>query len=132
VRAVLADTGPLYALVDPDDGLHDRARSEARRIAEQGWSLVVAFPALLESHSLVLRRLGARSARKWLDELTVGAGLLNPHRDDYLAASRRLRAYSDQAITLCDAVVAILADQLHMSVWTFDHHFDVMGVAVWR
>lgn len=132
MRAVLADAGPLYALVDPDDRFHDRARSEARRIAEQGWPVVVPFPILLESHSLVLRRLGNRSARKWLDELTAGAGLLNPHRDDYLAASRRLRAYSDQSITLCDAVLAVLADQLRLSVWTFDHHFDVMGVAVWR
>jgi hypothetical protein len=29
-------------------------------------------------------------------------------------------------------VVAVLADQLQLSVWTFDHHFDVMGTAVWR
>jgi predicted nucleic acid-binding protein len=126
------DTGPLYALVDPDDRLHDRARSEAGRIAEQGGTVVVPFPTLLESHSLVLKRLGNRIARKWLAELIVGAGLVNPHRDDYLAACRRLRSFGDQSITLCDAVVAVLADQLHLSVWTFDRHFDVMGTAVWR
>jgi len=126
------DTGPLYALVDPDDRLHGRARGEAGRIAEQGGTVVVPFPTLLESHSLVLKRLGNRIARKWLAELIIGAGLVNPHRDDYLAACRRLRSFADQSITLCDAVVAVLADQLHLSVWTFDHHFDVMGTAVWR
>jgi predicted nucleic acid-binding protein len=57
---------------------------------------------------------------------------LNPHRDDYLAAARRLRSFADQPITLSDAVVAVLANQLFLSVWTFDHHFDVMGAAVWR
>jgi len=129
---VLADTGPLYALVDPDDRLHERARGDAGRIAEQGGTIVVPFPTLLESHSLVLKRLGTRLARKWLTELIAGAGLLNPHRDDYLAASLRLRSFGDQSITLCDAVVATLADQLRLSVWTFDHHFDVMGTVVWR
>jgi len=129
---LLADTGPLYALVDPDDTLHGRARSEADRIAGQGGTVVVPFPTLLECHSLVLKRLGNRIARKWLAELIVGAGLMNPHRDDYLAAGQRLRSFADQPITLCDAVVAVLADQLHLSVWTFDHHFDVMGTAVWR
>lgn len=129
---VLADTGPLYALVDPDDGLHERARGDAGRIVESGGSVVVAFPTLLESHSLVLQRLGSRTARKWLAELIVGAGLLNPHRDDYLAAARLLPSFADQSITLCDAVVAILAEQLHLDVWTFDHHFDLMGTVVWR
>lgn len=132
MRSVLADTGPLYALVDPDDGFHQRARGEASRIAEQGWTLVVAFPTLLESHSLVLRRLGPATARRWLEEATAGAGLLNPDRDDYLAAVRRLRSYADQHITLCDALVAVLSDQLRLRVWTFDHRFDVMAAAVWR
>jgi predicted nucleic acid-binding protein len=132
VRSVLADTGPLYALVDPEDRFHGRARDEALRIAEQGWSLLVAFPTLLESHSLVLRRLGPIVSRRWLDEVTTGLGLLNPDRDDYLAATRRLRSFADQRISLFDALVAEIADQLRIRVWTFDHHFDVMGAAVWR
>jgi predicted nucleic acid-binding protein len=94
--------------------------------------MVVAFPTLAESHSLISKRLGSRVARKWLEELTAGVGLLNPHREDYLAACRRIRPFADQPITLFDALVAVLADQLHFHVWTFDHHFDVMGVAVWR
>lgn len=132
MRSVLADTGPLYALVDPDDGLHVRARSEARRLAEQGWTVVVAFPTVAESHSLISKRLGSRAAQKWLEELTLGVDLLNPLREDYLVACRRIQPFADQPITLFDALVAVLADQLHVHVWTFDHHFDVMGVAVWR
>jgi hypothetical protein len=31
-----------------------------------------------------------------------------------------------------DAVVATLAEQLDLPVWTFDHHFDVMACPVWR
>jgi hypothetical protein len=28
--------------------------------------------------------------------------------------------------------VATLAGRLGLEVWTYDHHFDVMRVAVWR
>ena len=132
MRSVLADTGPLYALVDRDDNFHRRAHDEARRITDEGRSLVVLFPTLLESHSLVLRRLGILTCRRWLREIASGSGLLNPDREDYLAAVRRIQSYADQRITLFDGLVAVLAEQLKLPVWTFDHHFDSMGVAVWR
>ncbi len=35
-------------------------------------------------------------------------------------------------ITLVDATVAALALRLGLEVWTYDHHFDVMRVPVWR
>ncbi|HVT17733.1 MAG TPA: PIN domain-containing protein [Thermoanaerobaculia bacterium] len=131
MRAVLADTGPLYALVDRHDQLHVRARTEASRLARQKWTLVAAFPTVLESHSLILRRLGIPAARKWLDEVLTGIGLLNPVDEDYLAAAKRIRSYADQPITLFDGLVAVIAGQLEIPVWTFDHHFAVMGVTVW-
>jgi predicted nucleic acid-binding protein len=31
-----------------------------------------------------------------------------------------------------DAVTAVLARRLELPVWTYDHHFDVMRIAVWR
>ena len=132
MRSVLADTGPLYTLVDRDDSLHNRARDEAKRIETEGWTVVVALPTLLEGYTLVLRSLGFQAAGRWLEELTHGSGFLNPHRDDYLAASRRIRKFADHPITLFDGLLAVLADQLQLQVWTFDHHFDVMGAQVWR
>jgi hypothetical protein len=32
-RVVLADTGPLYAAVDPDDQYHGRAQRELKRLS---------------------------------------------------------------------------------------------------
>lgn len=40
--------------------------------------------------------------------------------------------YPDQSITLFDAILAVLSDRLALPIWTFDHHFDVMGSDVWR
>lgn len=132
MRTVLADTGPLYALVDPDDQFHRKARAELERLLGERLLLAVPWSTITETYTLVLGRLGIRKAQTWLKELTEGAGLINPRREDYLEAARRLRRYPDQDISLCDGVLAILAEQLQFSVWTYDHHFDVMRIPVWR
>ena len=131
-RVVLADTGPLYATVDRDDAHHRRAREELRRLAHEKRSVVIAYPTLLESHSLVLHRLGTRTAAVWLTEILSGSALLNPLPQDYLQAAARIASLPDQSVTLFDGTVAVLAMRMGAQVWTYDHHFDVMRVRVWR
>ncbi len=92
----------------------------------------MAYPTLLEAYTLVMRRLGVPVARRWLGEALEGCGLLNPTSDDYLEAAGRIGAFADQPITLFDSVVALLSERLGMPVWTYDHHFDLMRVEVWR
>lgn len=129
--AVLADTGPLYAAADPDDAHHKRARRELRRLADDNHEIVVAYPTLLEAYTLVLFRLGENAALRWLTDM-AGAGLVNPSAEDYRHAVVRVQSLRDQSITLFDALVATLSERLGLKVWTYDHHFDVMRIAVWR
>jgi len=129
--AVLADTGPLYAATDPDDAHHKRSRRELRRLADENYEIIVAYPTLLEAYTLVLFRLGEAAAMRWLEEM-AGAALVNPSADDYRQAVVRVQSLKDQSITLFNALVASLAGRLGLEVWTYDHHFDVMRVAVWR
>lgn len=129
--AVLADTGPLYAAADPDDAHHKQARRELSKLAGRRQEVVVAYPTLLEAYTLVLFRLGENSARRWLEEM-AGAALVNPSAEDYRQAVARVQSLKDQPITLFDALVATLAYRLGLEVWTYDHHFDLMRVAVWR
>lgn len=131
-RAVLADTGPLYAALDPDDARHARAHRELKRLARDNREVVVAYPTLLEAYTLVLYRLGKQAASTWLKEILEGAGLINPTPEDYHEAVTKLRALADQPITFFDATVAVLAARLGIEVWTYDHHFDVMHAPVWR
>ena len=128
---MLADTGPLYAAADPDDAHHKRSRRELRRLADENYEIIVAYPTLLEAYTLVLFRLGETAAMRWLEEM-AGAALVNPSADDYRQAVVRVQSLKDQSITLFDALVASLAGRLGVEVWTYDHHFDVMRVAVWR
>jgi predicted nucleic acid-binding protein len=130
--AVLADTGPLYALADPSDQFHARAHRELELMMSRNSAVLIAFPVLCEAHTLVLRRLGSKYAANWLGEMLTGSLPMNPEASDYLEASSDLRKYSDHAITLIDALLARLTRRLNAPVWTFDRHFVTMRITVWR
>jgi uncharacterized protein len=129
---ILADAGPLYALRDADDALHVRSREEFGRLNAQRLRLAVPFPTLIESYSLAQRRLGLAHATSFLRHLLRTTVLLTPTEEDHRGAIRRVLRYSDQDISLADALLAVVSDRLQAPVWTYDHHFDVMGARVWR
>ena len=129
--AVLADAGPLYAANDDGDEHHDRALRELQLFAKERRDILIPYPILLETYSLVLYRLGRPAAIAWLDE-SSDASLVNPTPEDYGQGLMTVRMFPDQRITLVDATVAAMASRVGVEVWTYDHHFDVMGVPVWR
>ncbi len=130
-RAVLSDVGPLYAAADGSDAHHQQALRQLQKLARDRREVVVPYPTLLEAYSLVLFRMGANAAFKWLTYM-ADASLVNPTPEDYREAVARVRALPDQRITLFDAVVAVIATRMKLEVWTYDQHFEVMRVAVWR
>lgn len=130
--SILADTGPLYAALDRDDTWHRRAQDDIARLNAVGLDVVVLYSTLLEAYSLVLYKLGQRVARRWLVDVSEYARLVNPTTGDYQAARERLLAFTDQPLSLVDAVVAVVSLRLRLPVWTFDHHFDLLRADVWR
>jgi predicted nucleic acid-binding protein len=131
-QSIIEDAGPLYAAADRDDQHHRRAQRELERLNREKNELIVAYPTLLESYTLVLYRLGKQAAATWLSEVTTGAAFLNPTPEDYRDAAKKVQSFTDQEITLFDATIAVLAGRLDLMVWTYDHHFDVMRAPVWR
>lgn len=130
-RAVLADTGPLYAANDEEDEHHQRALRDLRRLATEKVEVIIPYPTVLECFTLLLFRLGHAAATEWLGEIR-NTSLLNPQPEDYGEAFARLRALPGQRITLVDATIAALAARMGVQVWTYDHHFDVLQSRVWR
>ena len=131
-RAVLADTGPLYAAADPDDAYHDRAQRELKQLARDKHVVLLAYPTLAEAYTLVLKRLGKKTASTWLNDVLSGTAPLNPTPEDYHEAIKRVLAFPDQPISLFDATLAVMSRRLDVEVWTYDHHFEAMRAAVWR
>jgi predicted nucleic acid-binding protein len=130
-RAVIADTGPLFAAVDPDDAHHQRAVREIEKLAREKIEVIIAYPTLMEAYTLVLYRLGAKTAFAWLNEMEH-ATLLNPTSEDFRQAFLRTQALPDQTISLFDATLAALSKRLNVPVWTYDHHFDLLRAPIWR
>lgn len=128
---MLADAGPLYAAVDPSDLRHQQALRELQRLSQDRCNVIVSFSTLLEVHSLILRKIRRDIGLRWLEEM-ADATLINPTPEDYRQASSKLADFTDQSITLFDATLAVLALRSGMPVWTYDHHFEVMRVPVWR
>jgi predicted nucleic acid-binding protein len=131
-RPVLADTGPLYALADPSDQYHARARRELDRLIERDFQVAVAFSTLGEAYTLVMRRLGVEYAINWLGELLDGSLLVNPEPADYQAAVALIAGRPDKPLTIFDAVAAVVSARLNCAAWTFDRHFDDIGATRWK
>ncbi|GGA14580.1 type II toxin-antitoxin system VapC family toxin [Okeania sp. KiyG1] len=132
MRTVIADTGPLYAAIDPDDQYHQQAQADLNQLQQENLGVIVTYPTLLEAYTLVLYRLGNETARVFLQQIFAGVELINPTVDDYLAATKLVENFPDQRITLFDGLTAIVSNRLSLPVWSYDYHFDVMLVSVWR
>ncbi|NEN92447.1 MAG: hypothetical protein F6K48_27530 [Okeania sp. SIO3H1] len=132
MRAVLADTGSLYAAVDPDDQYHQQAQADLNRLQQENLGVIVAYPTVLEAYTLILYRLGNETAKTFLQQIFSGVELVNPTVDDYSKAIELVGNFPDQQITLFDDIIAIISNRLSLPVWTYDYHFDVMSVSVWR
>lgn len=131
-RFVLADTGPLYARAMKRDAEHERAVRELGDLEAAGYRVLVAHPILLETHKLLLRRNPPPYAHAYTLALTERFHTLNPQSEDYRAGLDVIGRFSDQSLSLFDATLGVLATRLELPVWTFDHHFDVLGTLVWR
>ena len=132
MRAVLADTGPLYALALPSDQYHERAREGEARLAREGLRVFVSYTTLFETQSLLLRRVTPVAAARWQQQLAYGSSLITPKSKDFEGAAEKTRRFPDQTLSYFDSLLAVLSERLELPVWAFDSGFDVMGAQVWR
>jgi len=130
-RLVLADTGPLYAALNPHDQYYERAQRELEDLATGGWEVAVIYPTILETYSLILRNLNPRDAIQWLEDVTEGTHVLEIEPSDYVHAFNTVKRFTDQDITLFDALLATVSVRSRLNVWTYDHHFDILGATRW-
>jgi predicted nucleic acid-binding protein len=131
-KPVLADTGPLYALADPSDQYHLHAHEQLEQLNAAGRFVAITYLTLAECYNLILRRLGMSYAHVWIQEVMEGSAMINPEPGDYIQASSLITAYTDQPITMFDAVAAAVGERLSLTVWTYDRHFDLMGSKRWQ
>ncbi len=114
------------------DAEHGRAVRELVDLEAQGHRVLLAQPIVLETHKLLLRRNAPLYAHAYTLALTERFHTINPQSEDYQAGLELIRRFQDQKVSLFDATLVALTTRLSTPVWTFDHHFDLLGAPVWR
>jgi hypothetical protein len=115
---VVADTGPLVAAANRRDRAHGLAAALVTRL---GRDLIVPVPVMVETDQLLRARVGAQSARTFLQGLAGGE-----HQVTFLSAGLLRRAveidagYADLDLGLTDASVMAYAERYDMPILTFD------------
>lgn len=126
-RNVLADTGALVALFDPDDRWHARAGAAIAALP-RGARLVTSLAIVTEvTHML---DFDLRNQWAFLDWLTAGGALLREIPIEGIAACRaRMEKYRDRPMDFADATLVWLAEQEGMTqILSIDADFAVYKI----
>lgn len=121
MKRVLADTGPLVALVDHDDADHARCVMAAKTLTG---ALVTTWPVVTEVCYL-LDDLQAQDAL--LGKIESGDLAVDPIGTEDIPELRALlHKYRDVPMDLADASLVRLADRDGLdNVFTLDEHFHI-------
>lgn len=123
---VIADTGPLYALIDKDDTWH------ARVVAwwtERGRDVVIPVSVLPEVSYLLQTRIGPAAEQAFIRAVADGeftTEQLEP--EDITRAATLMQEYADLPLGFVDATVVATAERLGVrEILTTDRrHFGVV------
>ncbi len=88
---------------------HSQATIEISQLNAEDVVVIVPYSVFLETHSLILKRLGIKVGLRFIGEISSGAELFHPQSFDYLQAVKILQKFSDQSITMFDATTAIMS-----------------------
>ena len=106
---ILVDTGPLIALFDPRDALHDRCKRTLKTLRSQ---LLTTIPVLTEAfHILSPESLGSDRLRDFVALGGLGVWFLD--RDTLVRAFELMERYADHPMDLADASLIAAAETLN-------------------
>jgi len=121
------DTSALIAFVDRSDSYHPLFR----RLFSEPPPLVTTMLVVAEGHGWFLRRYDRTRALQFLAMIEAMAPLMiaSVGAAEQTGAGALLRRYSDQNLTLTDAVGLHLMEQRRVaSCWSTDFHLALGGV----
>jgi len=121
------DTSALIAFTDRSDAHHPTFR----RLFSEPPPLLTTALVIAEGHAWFLRRYDRTRALQFLamvEDMTPLA-VLSVGAKEQAAAANVLRRFSDQDLTLTDAVgLHVMAAHRVQSCWSTDFHLGLMGV----
>jgi predicted nucleic acid-binding protein len=123
---VVADTGPIYALIDANDGWHARVSAWWGSVAS---NVVLPVTILAEVTYLLQMRIGSAAEEAFIRAVADGEFSIEPLEDEDLPRiADIMHAYRDLGLGFVDASVVAVAERLEArDVLTTDRkHFGVI------
>ena len=125
---VFVDTSAFFALLDRDDDEHRTAVAELDRIVREGPALVTHEYAVVETVSLVQRRLGPQFVRTFVDDLLAPVEIEWVDRDVHLEAREAMLAAGDRSVSLVDWTSFLVMRRRGIATaFAFDDDFRAHG-----
>ncbi len=125
-RAILWDSSAILALLDADDADHLKAVDVARQIAGRSHPSFVTNYVLVETHALLLRKLGRALARQFLEQGALPIVHALPREEE--RAREIIARFDDKDWSLCDAICfAVMEMRRVRMAFSFDRHFRQFG-----
>ena len=110
---IVADTGPLYALVDADDSWHERVVTWWRANRQP---IVIPTAVLPEVCYLLHSRIGPEAESAFVRALADGEFVVEPlESEDIARAAPLLTRYADLELGFVDASVIATAERLDVT-----------------
>jgi predicted nucleic acid-binding protein len=126
VNPYFIDTGAFFAALDPRDPHHAHAVGVFRESARAGAFGLTAKWTVVETHALLLARIGRAAALRWVSSIPCRVLPVEP--EDEEAALRLLARHRDKDFTLVDAVSFVLMEKLGVRHYhSYDRHFRQYG-----
>jgi predicted nucleic acid-binding protein len=126
VKPILVDTGPLYAMVDQDDGWHDRICTFLNTVHAP---LVVPITVLPEVCYLIATHLGASVEVQFAQSIQRGEVRVEFLRKEDLARTVEvMEKYVESGLGFVDASIVAVAERLKIRdlLTTDRRHFSMV------
>ncbi len=132
LRRAFIDTSAFFALTAPRDGDHLTASEIKNRLSTEHWRIYTTNFVLVETHALLLARLGRFIALSILQEIGHSSTtIVRISVADEYKALQILNQYDDKDFSLTDATSFAVMERLRIPyAFTFDRDFAQYGLTV--
>lgn len=128
---VFVETSALVALYNSEDSCHEQAVNISRGLVRESKTLLTSYEVILETATVLRRKVGFVTAKKFLARIKNGSFLILAVDDN-----TRLRAESlflfhqtPKDLSLFDCLYASLTKVYEIDeVFSFDNHFKKLGI----
>ncbi|MBI2119292.1 MAG: PIN domain-containing protein [Elusimicrobia bacterium] len=130
MASILLDSSAIFALINLEDSHHENALIINDSLIHRHVTLILPNFLLAESHTILNKRLGPNVARDFLNAALQDFEIERVTIEDEWAAHAILQQVTKKKdISYFDAILVAVAERLGIDeVFTFDHHFRLLGL----